>query len=80
MPWVLFLHANIAIGGSVWLKEWSQANKDAGVNEHIGKFIGIYFAFGIGASALSVIQTLVLWIFCSIEVGFTPREHAYTSN
>lgn len=31
-------------------------------------YIGIYFAFGIGSSLLTVIQTLVLWIFCSIEV------------
>lgn len=35
----------------------------------MGKYIGIYFAFGIGSAALVVVQTLILWIFCSIEVS-----------
>ena len=56
------------IGGSVWLKVWAEANQDEGSNEDVGKFIGIYFAFGIGSSLLTVVQTLILWIFCSIEV------------
>lgn len=64
-----FYFTNPTLGGSVWLKEWSETNQETGVNEHVGKFLGIYFAFGVGASALSVVQTLVLWIFCSIEVG-----------
>lgn len=34
----------------------------------MGKYIGIYFAFGVGSAALVVVQTLILWIFCSIEV------------
>lgn len=34
----------------------------------MGKNIGIYFAFGVGSAALVVVQTLILWIFCSIEV------------
>lgn len=52
----------------MWLKQWSETNASNGSNEHVGKFIGIYFAFGIGSAALVVIQTLILWIFCSIEV------------
>ncbi|CAM1502994.1 Fc.00g077700.m01.CDS01 [Cosmosporella sp. VM-42] len=62
------------IGGSVWLKEWSERNQDAGSNDHVGKYIGIYFAFGIGSSALTVIQTLILWIFCSIEASRKLHE------
>lgn len=34
----------------------------------MGKNIGIYFSFGVGSAALVVVQTLILWIFCSIEV------------
>jgi hypothetical protein len=34
----------------------------------VGKNIGIYFSFGVGSAALVVVQTLILWIFCSIEV------------
>jgi ATP-binding cassette subfamily C (CFTR/MRP) protein 1 len=52
----------------VWLKQWSEVNQKYGGNPHVGKYIGIYFAFGIGSAALVVVQTLILWIFCSIEV------------
>jgi hypothetical protein len=38
-------------------------------NPSVGKYIGIYFAFGVGSAALVVVQTLILWIFCSIEVS-----------
>ena len=74
------------IGGSVWLKEWAEANQRYGTvsdlsnlykvvnvdikaqNSDVWKYIGIYFAFGVGSAALTVVQTLVLWIFCTIEV------------
>ncbi|KAG9549242.1 ATP-binding cassette glutathione S-conjugate transporter, partial [Aureobasidium melanogenum] len=36
--------------------------------------IGIYFAFGIGSAALVVVQTLILWIFCSIEASRKLHE------
>ncbi|KAL7913363.1 P-loop containing nucleoside triphosphate hydrolase protein [Trichoderma velutinum] len=62
------------IGGSVWLKEWAEQNQKAGANYAIGKFIGIYFAFGIGSSLLTVLQTLILWIFCSIEASRKLHE------
>ena len=56
------------IGGSLWLKNWSEVNQEFGGNPMVGYYIGIYFAFGIGGAALVVVQTLILWIFCSIEV------------
>ena len=56
------------IGASIWLKRWSEINGEYGGNPEVGKYIGIYFAFGIGSAALVVMQTLILWIFCSIEV------------
>lgn len=56
------------VAGNFWLKNWSEANEVAGSNPNVGKFIGIYLAFGLGASALVVVQNLILWIFCSIEV------------
>ena len=56
------------IGGSLWLKNWSEVNQEFGGNPEVGYYIGIYFAFGIGGAALVVVQTLILWIFCSIEV------------
>ena len=57
------------IGGSLWLKKWSEVNARYGWNPEVGKYVGIYFAFGIGGAALAVVQTLILWILCSIEVS-----------
>lgn len=57
------------VAGNFWLKDWTEANKEAGYNADVGKYIGIYFAFGFSSAALTVIQTLILWIFCSIEVS-----------
>ncbi|KAK8225721.1 multidrug resistance-associated protein 1 [Phyllosticta capitalensis] len=62
------------IGGSVWLKQWSEVNGEYGSNRDVGKYIGIYFAFGFGSAALVVVQTLILWIFCSIEASRKLHE------
>ena len=60
------------VGGSLWLKRWSETNQDFGGNPDVGRYIGVYFAIGIGSAILMVIQTLILWIFCSIEVFLNP--------
>ncbi|KAG9692432.1 ATP-binding cassette glutathione S-conjugate transporter, partial [Aureobasidium melanogenum] len=44
-------YLTISTGGSVWLKNWSEINGRYGGNPHVGKYIGIYFAFGIGSAA-----------------------------
>ncbi|KAI9837542.1 MAG: hypothetical protein M1819_007193 [Sarea resinae] len=62
------------IGGSVWLKEWSEFNQKYGGNSHVAKFLGIYFALGVGGAGLTVLQTLILWIFCSIEASRKLHE------
>ena len=72
---VMLLGAQTAqIGGSLWLKQWSEINQEYGRNPQVGKYIGIYFAFGIGGAALVVVQTLILWIFCSIEASRKLHE------
>ncbi|ERF69196.1 hypothetical protein EPUS_01153 [Endocarpon pusillum Z07020] len=62
------------IGGSFWLKRWSETNEQMGGNPQVGKYLGVYFAFGIGSAALVVLQTLILWIFCSIEASRKLHE------
>lgn len=62
------------VGGSFWLKQWSEINEQMQGNPQVGKYIGVYFAFGIGSAGLVVLQTLILWIFCSIEVCLTPAR------
>ena len=59
---------SLIVGSNLWLKHWSEENQEYDGNPDIAKNIGIYFAFGIGGAVLMVLQTLVLWIFCSIEV------------
>ncbi|KAI0840539.1 P-loop containing nucleoside triphosphate hydrolase protein [Hypoxylon sp. FL0890] len=67
------------IAGSVWLKNWAEVNGEAGGNPDVGKYLGIYFAFGVGSSALTVVQTLILWIFCSIEASRKLHERMATA-
>lgn len=62
------------IAGGIWLKSWSDKNTEASGNPQVGKYLGIYFVFGVGAAGLTVLQTLVLWIFCSIEVSPSKLE------
>ena len=72
---IMLLGAQTAqVGGSLWLKRWSEINQEYGGNPNVGKYIGVYFAFGIGGAALVVVQTLILWIFCSIEVRCLPAS------
>ena len=58
----------LVVGSNLWLKHWSEENQKYGGNPDIAKNIGIYFAFGAGGAILMAFQTLILWIFCSIEV------------
>lgn len=59
----------LQVSGSYWLKNFSEQNERSDGNSNVGKFIGIYLALGFGSSLLVIVQNLILWIFCSIEVG-----------
>ena len=65
---------SLVVGSNLWLKHWAETNQRYGGNPNIGRNIGIYFAFGIGGSVLLAVQSLVLWIFCSIEVRKTRYD------
>ena len=56
------------VGANLWLKEWAEYNVAEGGNADVGRYIGIYAGLGVAAAMMMVMQTLVLWIFCSIEV------------
>ncbi|KAK2749837.1 hypothetical protein FQN57_005251 [Myotisia sp. PD_48] len=70
----LVLSHAFQVAGTFWLKRWSEVNEEQGKNAQIGKYIGIYFAFGVGSSLLVVFQTLILWILCSIEASRKLHE------
>ncbi|OLL26952.1 Metal resistance protein YCF1 [Neolecta irregularis DAH-3] len=63
-----------SVAGNLWLKHWSEVNSEAGANPSYAKYLGIYFILGIGSSALTVIYTLILWIFCAIQSGRKLHE------
>ncbi|KAL8861409.1 MAG: hypothetical protein Q9178_002282 [Gyalolechia marmorata] len=75
---VLIAAQTVSIGGSLWLKNWSEVNQEYGGNPEVGKYIGVYFAFGVGSAGLVVVQTLILWIFCSIELFVNTARAIYT--
>ncbi|KAK6342083.1 hypothetical protein TWF730_001562 [Orbilia blumenaviensis] len=67
------------LGSSIWLKKWSEYNDKHQDNKNVGMWVGFYFAIGFGASALVAIQTLILWIFCSIEAARKLHQRMATA-
>lgn len=72
-PWALaiyflflFAYCGLGVSSGFWLKHWSEQNSKTGSNEHIGLYLGIYFALCIGSSLSSVLYTLTLWVGCAI--------------
>ncbi|KAL4890362.1 P-loop containing nucleoside triphosphate hydrolase protein [Aspergillus ambiguus] len=61
------------VAGSYWLKHWSEMS-EMQLHPNVGKFIGVYLAFGLGSSVLVILQNLILWIFCSIEASRKLHE------
>lgn len=62
------------VGSSVWLKNVSSAY-DEGGKVNAAFMLGIYALLGIGASALTMCYTLILWIFCSINSSRILHEN-----
>jgi ATP-binding cassette, subfamily C (CFTR/MRP), member 1 len=60
---------SLNVSASVWLKNWSENNERSGTNSSIAKNVGIYFALGISSSAMIVVQTMIMWVFCSIQAS-----------
>ncbi|OBT92685.1 hypothetical protein VE01_09685 [Pseudogymnoascus verrucosus] len=62
------------VAANVWLKNWADYNSKNAENRDTGMYLGVYFSFGIGSALLVVVQTLILWIFCSIEASRKLHE------
>ncbi|KAH0594293.1 hypothetical protein MHUMG1_08132 [Metarhizium humberi] len=62
------------IGSNIWLKHWSETNNDIGENPQVAKFIGVYVAFGLGSAVLVFVQSMILWLACSIKASRTLHE------
>jgi hypothetical protein len=42
----------LQIGTNVWLKNWSQRNQENDNNGNLPYYLGVYAAFGVGASIM----------------------------
>lgn len=61
-----FLAILISVLSNVWLKHWSEINTFYGSNPHLVYYLVIYILLGVGSSLLVLVQTLILWIYCTI--------------
>ncbi|QDS69484.1 hypothetical protein FKW77_006663 [Venturia effusa] len=59
----------LQVSGSIWLKNWAELNESLGGNSDIAKNMSVYFAFGFAASAMLVVQTMIMWVYCSIRAS-----------
>lgn len=59
----------LQVSGSIWLKNWAELNEELGGNSDIAKNMSVYFAFGFAASAMLVVQTMIMWVYCSIQAS-----------
>ncbi|CAI1826365.1 hypothetical protein SEUBUCD650_0B02620 [Saccharomyces eubayanus] len=59
----------LSVMGNVWLKHWSEVNSRYGANPNAARYLGIYFALGIGSALATLIQTIVLWVYCTIHAS-----------
>lgn len=57
----------LSVMGNVWLKHWSEVNSKYGANPHVGHYLGIYLVLGISSALSTLIQTVILWVFCTIR-------------
>ncbi|KAK7202906.1 P-loop containing nucleoside triphosphate hydrolase protein [Myxozyma melibiosi] len=64
----------LSVGGNVWLKHWSEVNTRFGGNPQTTKYLSVYLFFGVTAALLTLIYTLVLWIFCTIRAARTLHD------
>lgn len=57
----------LSVMGNVWLKEWSESNTRNNANIHAWRYLLIYFLLGFGSALSTLIQTLILWVCCTIR-------------
>lgn len=57
----------LSVMGSVWLKHWSEINTKYGSNPHAARYLLIYFGLGCFSALSTLIQTIILWVYCTIR-------------
>lgn len=57
----------LSVLSNIWLKHWSEVNSSIGANPHPGRYLGVYLALGISSALATLVQTIILWLFCTIR-------------
>lgn len=63
----MFLSQGASIATSLWLTNWSREYDSGKGYENTLYYIGVYAAFGFGYSFLTVLQNLIVQVFCGIR-------------
>nr|QFR37211.1 ABC transporter [Cyberlindnera americana] len=63
----IFIPQLLQVLSSVWLKYWSEVNTRYGYNPNAVFYLGTYFGLGLLASFAILVQSIILWQYCSIE-------------
>ncbi|RHZ60075.1 hypothetical protein Glove_359g25 [Diversispora epigaea] len=72
---LLIASQGVQIGNSLFLKYWSSLK----TTENVLFYLFIYGCIGIIHSFMTIIQTIVLWIFCAIRAARTLHEKMFNS-
>ncbi|CAR25148.1 ATP-binding cassette glutathione S-conjugate transporter YCF1 [Lachancea thermotolerans CBS 6340] len=57
----------LSVMSSVWLKHWSEVNTKYGFNPNSSKYLTVLFLLGVGSAISTLIQTVILWVYCTIH-------------
>lgn len=66
---LLILSMGMSTLGNVWLKHWSEVNTEYGYNPNSSFYLLIYLAFGLTLALIVFAQTVILMIFCTIQLS-----------
>ncbi|KAK6453841.1 P-loop containing nucleoside triphosphate hydrolase protein [Scheffersomyces xylosifermentans] len=75
---LLILASVVSVGGTYWLKYWTEKNSKSGKNVDVWKFITIYAVFGLSASTMSVIRGSVMMLWLAINASTTIHDQMAT--
>ncbi|CDR46108.1 CYFA0S22e00100g1_1 [Cyberlindnera fabianii] len=75
----VFAPQMLQVVSSVWLKHWSEVNTKYGYNITPFFYLGGYFGIGLLISGAVLLQSIILWQFCSIQASIVLHSNMVDS-
>ncbi|ORY80748.1 P-loop containing nucleoside triphosphate hydrolase protein, partial [Leucosporidium creatinivorum] len=75
----IVLQQALQIGTNVWLKNWATHNSESGDNGNLPYYLGIYAAFGLGASAVFLANGILLYSLCVIRSAKIMHDRMFNA-